>query len=208
MYKKIADAVERARQVADLENSNYISDNEIYYLLNEAYDSVYADLININDRYFIKSTEFNGTTYTLPEDFMLLAGLWTKTNVPVPKRVHTQAPTSGSNWGIYYDLLKDHISIQGTYVGPFKIEYYPVLEPITWPLTTGHEDDTIDIPNNICFTYFCYVMAMKMKMKQGADFLQIQAMADHEFKEYIQLQHRDNFGVTRIGNMYGYGGEW
>ena len=109
MNKVLIDIVARAKQVADLENSNYISDNEMKFLLNEAYDSVYADLINIGDRYFIKSDSFSGQEYSLPQDFMILSGIWTHYDVPVPRRVNTQGPSEGKYNGVYYDPNQDHI---------------------------------------------------------------------------------------------------
>lgn len=206
MNKVLIDIVARAKQVADLENSNYISDNEMKFLLNEAYDSVYADLINIGDRYFIKSDSFSGQEYSLPQDFMILSGIWTHYDVPVPRRVNTQGPSEGKYNGVYYDLNKEKIKVYGPDLGPYKVEYYPVLTAVDWP--TQYSYITLELPDNICFTYFTYVIACKMKMKQGADFSQIQALALQEFQKYIQLQHRDNFGVTRIGNVYGYGGSY
>ena len=211
MIKELTDIVTRSKQIADLENSDYISDSEMQFLLNEAYDSVYADLINIGDRYFIVQDEFDGQTYSLPENFMVLSGIWSN-YTPIPRKVNTMADHIGL---FYYELNKDHITVQGTSVGHCKLEYYPTLEPIVWPIQYDEEDPTvpitpttIDLPNNICFNYFCYMMASKMKAKQGADFSQIQALAIQEFQKYIQLQHRDNFGVTRIGNVYSYGGNW
>lgn len=194
MIKKLKDIVARAKQIADLENSDYISDTELEFMLNEAQDKVYADLINIGDRYYIKTI----TDPTLPEDFMCLSSVFCK-NVPVPSKPTTVSP--GSNYGWYYDLQKDQIKFSESMPGPYLIEYYPVPEPIIWP---GNDPNnaTIDLPNNICFNYFCYTMAMKMKMKQGADFTQIQALASEQLETYTQMQHRDQFGTERVNNIY------
>lgn len=199
MIKKLEDIVTRSKQIADLENSDYISDKELEFMLNEAQDKVYADLINIGDRYYIKTI----TNPNLPNDFMCLAAVFMN-NQPVQAKPNTV--TDGSNYGWYYDLKKDKIEFSVGMNGPILIEYYPVLTPIVWPLDETEPVEYIDLPNNICFNYFCYTMAMKMKMKQGADFTQIQAIAQEQLETYTQLQHRDQFGVERVNNIYG--GNW
>lgn len=199
MLRKLEDIVDRAREVADLENSNYISDKELCFLLNEAYDKVYADLININDRYYLKTIKVAGPEVVLPEDFFVLSQVMTNFT-PIPRKPNTV--NSGSFSGYYYDLNKDRLKIYGNYAGHITIEYYPVPEPIIWPISTTEPITDIDLPNNIAFSYFCYVMAMKMKMKQGADFQAIQVLASEQLETYIQLQHRDQFGSTRVGNIY------
>lgn len=197
MIKKLEDIVTRSRQIADLENSDYISDKELEFMLNEARDKVYADLINIGDRYYVKST----TSPILPDDFMSLSAVFMNRQ-PVPPKPNTVI--NGLNQGWYYSLEKDQIKFSENMNGPVLIEYYPIPEPIVWPVDEDAEEviDEIDLPNNICFNYFCYTMAMKMKMKQGADFTQIQAIAQEQLETYIQLQHRDQFGVSRINNVY------
>ena len=49
-----SDIIKKATQLADLENSNFISWNENISLLNDAYTKVYSDIINQNDLYYIK----------------------------------------------------------------------------------------------------------------------------------------------------------
>lgn len=196
MIKDLEDIVTRSKQIADLENSDYISDKELEFMLNEARDKVYADLINIGDRYYIQTS----TSTTLPNDFMCLASVFMN-ETPVPSKPNSACP--GTNYGWFYDLQKDHIEFSSNMQGPILIEYYPTPEPIVWPIPEGSEATTIDLPNNICFNYFCYTMAMKMKMKQGADFTQIQALAQEQLETYTQLQHRDQYGVERVSNIYG-----
>lgn len=205
MTKKIEDIVERAKQVADLQNSNYISDKEIEFLLNESYDKVYADLINIGDRYFLKTFVGSGHDIALPEDFMVLNAVIVK-DIPLLRKPNNI--NANSNYGGYYDLNQDHIHLLGSTLGPATIEYYPVPEQIVWPIVYPEEGEDFEpitdltLPNNVAFTYFSYVMAMKMKMKQGADITLIQALAAEQLELYIQLQHRDGFGVTRVTNVY------
>lgn len=69
------DIIERAEQLADLQNSDFISDSEKSALLNEAWNTLYQKIVNANDRTFIKSVSvFDG--YRLPKDFYQLASLY------------------------------------------------------------------------------------------------------------------------------------
>jgi hypothetical protein len=195
MIKKLEDIILRSKQIADLENSDYISPEEFEFMLNEVMDKVYADLINIGDKYYVKTT----TSTILPTDFMCLAAVFMN-ETPVPSKPNSACP--GTNYGWFYDLQKDHIEFGTDMHGPVLIEYYPTPEHIYWPTHDVHPD-SLDLPSNICFNYFCYSMAMKMKAKQGADFTQIQALAQEQLDAYIQLQHRDQYGVERVNNIYG-----
>lgn len=69
------DIVNRAEQLADLQNSDFISDSEKSALLNEAWNALYQKIINANDRTFIKSASVSDG-YRLPSDFYQLSSLY------------------------------------------------------------------------------------------------------------------------------------
>ena len=63
------DIIVRAKQIADLENSDFISNSEEKALLNESYLYVYNQMINNGDLYFLASISLGGTgIYCLPDD--------------------------------------------------------------------------------------------------------------------------------------------
>lgn len=69
------DIVNRAEQLADLQNSDFISDSEKSALLNEAWDTLYQKIVNANDRTFIKTiSAYDGMK--LPKDFYQLSALY------------------------------------------------------------------------------------------------------------------------------------
>lgn len=80
MKKNVKDIINRAKELADLQNSDFIGWKENVSLLNEAYNKLYTELINHKDKYFIKEvntdnlelieTKENEVIYKLPEDFI------------------------------------------------------------------------------------------------------------------------------------------
>ena len=69
------DIIDRAEQLADLQNSDFISDSEKSALLNESWNTLYQKIINANDRTFIKSVSV-ADGYRLPQDFYQLSSLY------------------------------------------------------------------------------------------------------------------------------------
>ena len=68
MRLKASDIVKSARQISDLENSDFISWNENIRLVNEAFTAVHQKLINKGDMAFVD--EMNITKeQPLPENF-------------------------------------------------------------------------------------------------------------------------------------------
>jgi hypothetical protein len=69
------DIIERACQLADLQNSDFISDEEKSMLLNEAWVALYQKIVNSGDKSFIKTVSaYNGMS--LPSDFYQLSALY------------------------------------------------------------------------------------------------------------------------------------
>lgn len=73
------DIIERACQLADLQNSDFISDSEKSALLNEAWNTIYQKMVNANDRTFIKSV-YVSDGFVLPKDFYQLASLYVESD--------------------------------------------------------------------------------------------------------------------------------
>ena len=73
------DIIERACQLADLQNSDFISDSEKSALLNEAWNTLYQKIVNANDRTFIKSV-YVSDGFVLPKDFYQLASLYVESD--------------------------------------------------------------------------------------------------------------------------------
>lgn len=71
------DIIKRAEQLADLQNSDFITDYEKLALLNESFQMLYQKVINANDKTWIKTIEaYNGME--LPQDFYQLSALYVR----------------------------------------------------------------------------------------------------------------------------------
>lgn len=77
---KTSDIFRRAKQLADLEGSEFISWNESISLINEAWVTLYQKLIDKGDSAFIKEYQITSGAFKLPSDFWQLKGLFVNTN--------------------------------------------------------------------------------------------------------------------------------
>lgn len=117
------DIIRRAEQLADLEDSDFISDREKRDLLNEAWARVYQKTIDADDRTWLKSAEaFDGME--LPADFFQLSGLFVVPGrIQVLKRNNTQA--SG------YEIRNGRLHLSRDYSGrQCVMEYHPCPPPL------------------------------------------------------------------------------
>ena len=78
MKYNISDIVKAAKQIADLENSDFISWNENIRLLNEAWTAVHQKLINKGDFTFVNEMDI-GKEQELPRTFIRFHLFWITT---------------------------------------------------------------------------------------------------------------------------------
>lgn len=113
------DIIKRAEQLADLENSDFISDYEKLALLNESWVMLYQKLINSGDKSFLRSIVVqNG--YSLPSDLYQVADIYVeRTKELLPKM--NAAQFDG------YDIKNNKIIISKNYSNRTVIlDYYPI----------------------------------------------------------------------------------
>lgn len=135
-----SDVIKKAKQLADLENSDFISWNESLTLLNDAYQNIYQKSINKGNNDFVKVITTSEKAISLPEDFYQLKALTLKQDrftTPIMRR-----PQNGSFNDLSYDIYNNTIQINGYSSGNIILEYYP--NPTT--LTLPGEDVVIDLP--------------------------------------------------------------
>ena len=135
-----SDVIKKAKQLADLENSDFISWNESITLLNDAYQNIYQKSINKGNNDFVRVIQTNEKCINLPRDFYQLKALTLKQdrfNTPIMRR-----PQNGSFDDLSYDIYNNTLLINGYSSGNIILEYYPT--PIT--LTLPNEDEVIDLP--------------------------------------------------------------
>ena len=110
--------IKRAEQIADLENSDFISENEKLTLLNEAFQILYQKVINTNDRFFIQEVTVEDGM-ELPYDFYQLSNLYVKrTHQAITKRNNVQT--------VGYEIKNNNIYLSEEYHNAEIImEYIP-----------------------------------------------------------------------------------
>lgn len=135
-----SDVIKKAKQLADLENSDFISWNESLTLLNDAYQNIYQKSINKGNNDFVKVITTSEKAISLPEDFYQLKALTLKQDrftTPIMRR-----PQNGSFNDLSYDVYNNTIQINGYSSGNIILEYYPTPTTLTLP----GEDVVIDLP--------------------------------------------------------------
>lgn len=137
----------RAKQLADLTNTDFISNEEDIYYINDAWKEFYQLLINKGDKQFVKEVELAGSTingqveYAIPDDCYQILSI--KNNYGII----TRKADSESNTSNTYEVVNDKIRLYGTQ-GHIVMTYYTVPEFITLPDKAIETDLTYNTVNN------------------------------------------------------------
>ena len=133
-----SDIVKRATQLADLENSSFITWNENISRINDAYGQLYQTIVDHNDKYFYKTVDIasptggNGsysTSYALPSDFHQLASIYTYPDCsPILRKISTESQTASR-----YDIVNGNLVIYGNPPSRIRMDYWPVPDTLTYP---------------------------------------------------------------------------
>lgn len=128
MIYTISDIIKSAKQIADLENSDFISWNENIRLVNEAFTAVHQKLINKGDMTFVD--EMNITKeQPLPENFYQVLSVLDNYNTPVPRY-----SIGANNSQIWYKLINNKIILNG--LQSAKLTYFTKPQFLTYPADT------------------------------------------------------------------------
>lgn len=127
-----SDIIKKARIAADLVNSDFINWYEEVSILNDVYNILYQDLIEINDPAFVKVLETTDKVIQLPDDFYQLRCVTLLRNgfsTPILRRSFSESYNSMS-----YEILDNELHVNTPYVqsppdGVYHIEYFAA--PIT-----------------------------------------------------------------------------
>ena len=128
MKLNASDIIKSARQIADLENSNFISWSENIRLLNEAFTAIHQKLINSGNFTFTDEISIS-KEQPLPENFYQVLSVLDNYNTPVPRY------SIGMNDSqIYYKLINNNIILNG--LNSAKLTYYTNVPFLTYPADT------------------------------------------------------------------------
>ena len=127
MYN-ISDIVKAAKQIADLENSNFISWSENIRLLNESWTAVHQKLINKGDFTFVNEMDI-GKEQELPPDFYQVSSILDNYHTPVPRY------SIGMNDSqIWYKIINNKLILNG--LQSAKLTYFTKPQFLTYPAET------------------------------------------------------------------------
>lgn len=212
---------QQARQRADMENSEFVSDSELTNYINASIAELHDIMIqSYGANYFTKSLEFfttlNEESYALPADFYKLDGVdakinndqWTslkRFNFPERNRFSDSAPWNrlGTKF-LYYRLVGANLVFTpvpdaGTAI---RIWYTPVSTKLAL------DADTLDDLNQ----YVEYVIvdaAIKMMQKEESDVSVLFAQKQALIKRIEEAsQNRDAGEPESVSDIYADATEW
>ena len=128
MKLNASDIIKSAHQIADLENSNFISWSENIRLLNEAWTALHQKLANSGNMTFVDEMDI-GKEQPLPENFYQVLSVLDNYNTPVPRY------SIGMNDSqIWYKLINNKIILNG--LQSAKLTYFTKPQFLTYSADT------------------------------------------------------------------------
>ena len=153
MKYNISDIVKAAKQIADLENSNFISWNENIRLLNESWVAVHQKLINKGDFTFVNETDI-GKEQELPSDFYQVLSVLDNYHTPVPRY------SIGMNDSqIWYKIINNKLILNG--LQSAKLTYFTKPQFLTYPAETINDALPLSEGETIKFACDNYALTNK-----------------------------------------------
>ena len=134
---KTSDLFKRAKQLADLEGSDFISWNEAINLINESNVGLYQKLIGMGDNSFVKSYHAKSFHEILPEDFWQLKGVYLYINGNL-QTINRRADNNGIHH-LSYEIRNGYLDLFGNpsdvlveyFVKPKKLTFKPNAATVT-----------------------------------------------------------------------------
>ena len=153
MKYNISDIVKAAKQIADLENSDFISWNENIRLLNEAWTAGHQKLINKGDFTFVNEMDI-GKEQELPTDFYQVSSILDNYHTPVPRY------SIGMNDSqIWYKIINNKLILNG--LQSAKLTYFTKPQFLTYPADTINDALPLSEGETIKFACDNYALTNK-----------------------------------------------
>ena len=182
-----SDIIKRATQLADIENSDFISFSEKIALLNEAYQTIYQKGINKGNNSFVRYINTTNKVIQLPPDFYQLKAVTLSHNKDV--KVIMRRPANESFNILSYDIINNTLQINGeTMGGTICVEYFPTPVTLTFP----NVDKQLELENVLDMHKDIYLY----KYNTDNDVI-IRSLSDTEFSD--TLLNSDYNGIA--GNI-------
>lgn len=138
--------IERAKNLADLRNTNFLDHTELTQYINDSWTTVYNWLIAKGDSQFVKEVELtsgNGvgeyTEYELPKDLYIIKSIKNMySGHLIPRHAESEGINSGS-----YDVVNDRLRLYGVASNYLVVTYW------TKPTFISFPDTTIEVEQNV-----------------------------------------------------------
>lgn len=121
MQYTASELIERAKNLADCGNTDFLTDKEATQYINDAYNYVYQKLIDRGDSFFVKKMEVSTGVYPLPSDFYQLRSI----KDPYSGFVLTRKSGNASFNETGYEIVNNKLIIGGTSLHNLEATYYP-----------------------------------------------------------------------------------
>lgn len=121
MQYTASEIIERAKNLADCGNTDFLSEKEATQYINDAYNYVYQKLIDRGDSFFVKKMEVSTGVYPLPPDFYQLRSI----KDPYSGFVLTRKSGNASFNETGYEIVNNKLIIGGTSLHNLEATYYP-----------------------------------------------------------------------------------
>lgn len=197
-----SDIVKRAEQLADLENSDFISFSEKIALLNEAYQVLYQKGINKDVNAFVKYINTRDRVIQLPRDFYQLKAITMGHDKDI--KVVLRRPANQSFNVLSYDIINNTLQINGETMGQnICVEYFPTPSTLTFP----NKNKTLDLSNVIDMHKDIYIVdkstaGIEIKSLNDSDFTK--AITTSGIGNYLIHMEDDYITLTNSATTYLY----
>lgn len=153
MTYKISDLILAAKQIADLENSDFISWGENIRLVNEAWTAVHQKLINKGDFTFVDEMELHAEQ-ELPENFYQVLSVLDNYSTPVGRY------SIGMNDSqVWYKIVNNKLILNGLHSA--KLTYFTKPQFLTFPAATITNALPLDDDETVKFACGDYALTNK-----------------------------------------------
>jgi hypothetical protein len=183
---KTSDLFKRAKQLADLEGSDFISWNEAVNCINESNVGLYEKLISMGDNSFVKSYRTTKEEEELPKDFWQLKGVWLWNNGNL-QTINRRADNNGTHH-LSYELRNGKLYLFGN-PNDVLVEYFPKPEKLYFK----PHDIAISLDaTSVCLDCHKHTFLCETEDEEQNETLSIIDLDDIKTsKDFLQIAHSD-----------------
>jgi hypothetical protein len=183
---KTSDLFKRAKQLADLEGSDFISWNEAVSCINESNVGLYEKLISMGDNSFVKSYRTTKEEEELPKDFWQLKGVWLWNNGNL-QTINRRADNNGIHH-LSYELRNGKLYLFGN-PNDVLVEYFPKPEKLYFK----PHDVAISLDaTSVCLDCHKHTFLCETEDEEEHETLSIIDLDDIKTsKDFLQIAHSD-----------------